>query len=83
LDITAQGRVVRDSSGNLALSVSPIQSFPISPNDLAKELDSLANSQATVTVHGQLYKKPAGKKKVRLDPAVRLQLVILEIQKKE
>jgi hypothetical protein len=34
-----------------------------------------------VTLRGQLYKKPAGKKKA--DPSVPLKLLILEVQKKE
>ena len=83
MDITAQGKVVRDSSGNLALSVSPSQSFLISPNDFAKELEPLANNQATVTIRGQLYKKPQGKKKTKPDTSAPLKLSILEIQKKE
>ena len=62
MDVTAQGKVVRDSSGNLTLSVSANQSFLISPNDLSKELEPLAKNQATVTIRGQLYKKPPGKK---------------------
>ena len=83
MDVTAQGKVVRDSSGNLTLSVGPNQSFPISPNDLSKELEPLASSHGTVTVRGQLYKKPEVKKKAKLDPSVPLKLVILEIQMKE
>ena len=83
MDVTAQGKVVRDNSGNLALSISPNQSFVISPNDLSRELEPLANRQATVTVRGQLYKKPEGKKKPKLDPSTSLKLLILEIQRKE
>lgn len=83
LDVTAQGKVVRDNSGNLAFSVSPNQSFLISPNDLSKELEPLANNQATVTVRGQLYKKPEGKKKTKPDTSAPLKLLILEIQRKE
>ena len=83
MDVTAQGKVVRDNSGNLALSFSPNQSFLISPNDLSKELEPLANNQATVTIRGQLYKKPEGKKKTKLDTAAPRRLLILEIERKE
>jgi hypothetical protein len=37
--------------------------------------------QTVVTMRGQLYKKPAGKKKA--NPAVPLKLLILEMLKKE
>ena len=44
-------------------------------------LEPLAGSQTAVTVRGQLYKKPAGKKKA--EPSAPLKLLILEVQKKE
>ena len=83
MEVTAQGKVVKDSSGNLALSVSPEQSFVISPNDLSKELEPLASGQGTVTVRGQLYKKPEGKKKTKPNTSAPLKLLILEIRSKE
>ena len=81
MDMTAQGKIVKDSSGNLALQVEPNQSFAFAPNELSKGLESLVDSQSVVTVRGQLYKKPAGKKKA--DASVPLKLLILEVQKKE
>jgi copper chaperone CopZ len=81
LDITVRGKIIRDAANNLALRVSPNQSFVISSNDLSKGLEVLADSQTVVTVRGQLYKKPAGKKKA--DAAIPLKLLILEVQKKE
>ena len=81
MDVTARGKLVKDSSGNLALQVEPNQSFAFAPNDLSKGLESLADSQTVVTVRGQLFKKPAGKKKA--DPSVPLKLLVLEVQKKE
>jgi hypothetical protein len=48
---------------------------------LPKGLESLAGTQTMVTVRGQLYKKPAGKKKPEI--AGSLTLLILEAQKKE
>jgi hypothetical protein len=83
MDVTAEGKLVRDSSGNLALSVSPTQSFLISPNGVLKELEPLANHQTTVMVRGQLYKKPEGKRKGQPDTSAPLKLAILEIQRKE
>jgi hypothetical protein len=81
MDMTASGKIVKDSSGNLALQVGPNRSFPLVWNDLSKGLESLADTQTTVTVRGQLYKKGAGKKKP--DTSVPLKLLILEVQKKE
>jgi hypothetical protein len=79
--ITARGKIVKDSSGNFALQVEPNRSFAFTPNELSKGLEPLAGAQTLVTVRGQLYKKPAGKKKA--DLSAPLKLVILEIQKKE
>jgi hypothetical protein len=81
MDVVARGRIVKDASGNLALQVEPNRSFAFAPNDLSNGLEPLADSQTVVTVRGQLYKKPAGKKKA--DPSVPLKLFILEVQKKE
>ena len=81
MNMTARGKIVKDSSGGLALQVEPNRSFAIAPNELSNGLESLAGTQTTVTVRGQLYKKPAGKKKA--DLAAPLKLLILEVQKKE
>jgi len=81
MDMNARVKIVKDSSGNLALQVEPNQSFAIAPNELSKSLESLAGTQTMVTVRGQLYKKPAGKKKA--DFSAPLKLVILEAQEKE
>ena len=82
LDMTVRGRIVKDTSGNLSLQAEPNQSFTIEPNDLSRGLEPVAGSAAVVTLRGQLYKKPAGKKK-KADFSVPLKLLILEIQKKE
>jgi hypothetical protein len=81
MDMTARGKIVKDSSGNLALQVELNRSFVLTPNELSKGLEALADTQTMITVRGQLYKKPAGKKKP--DPSVPLKLLILEVQKKE
>ena len=81
MDMTASGKIVTDSAGNLAIQLQPNKSFAIAPNELSKGLESLAGSQTVVTVRGQLYKKPASKKKA--DTSARLKLLILEVQKKE
>lgn len=83
MDMTAQGKVVKDASGNLALQVEPNQSFEIVPNEQSSGLQNLAGTQTTVTLRGQLYKKPAGKKKKKADTSVPLKLLILEVEKKE
>ncbi len=81
MDMTARGRIVKDSSGNFALQVEPNRSFAFAPNELSKGLESLAGTQTAVTVRGQLYKKPIGKKKAEFSAP--LKLLILEVQKKE
>lgn len=81
MEMTAQGKVVQDSSGNLALQIEANRSFALDPNELSKGLESLLGSQTLGTVRGQLYKKPAGKKKA--DASAPLKLLLLEIQKKE
>src|SRR5262249_8931882 len=81
MNINARGKIVKDSSGNLALQVAPNQSFTVTPNQLSQGLASRADSQTLVTVRGQLYKKASGKKKP--DLSVPLKLEILEVQKKE
>jgi hypothetical protein len=81
MDMTARGKIVKDASGSLALQVEPNRSFAIAPNELSTGLESLAGTQTTVTVRGQLYKKPAGKRKA--DLAAPLKLLILEVQTKE
>ena len=81
MDMTARGKIVKDTPGNLALRINPNQSFAIAPNELSKALEPLAGSQTVVTIRGQLYKKPAGKKKT--DASAPLKLLILEVRKKE
>jgi hypothetical protein len=81
MDMTATGRVTRLASGELNLQVEPNRSFPISPNELAQQLEPLVGSGTAVTVRGQLYTKTSGKKKGEAPAA--LKLLILEIQKKE
>ena len=81
MDLTVRGKIVKDESGNLALQVAPNQSFTLEPNDLSKQMEPLAGTATEVTVRGQLYKKPAGKKKPELPKE--LKLLILEVQKKD
>jgi len=79
--VTVRGKVVKDSSGNFALQVSPNRSYQFAPNELSQGLESLANSPTVVTLRGQLYKKPTEKKKP--DNSQPLKLLVLEVQKKE
>ena len=81
MDVVARGKIVKDAGGNLALQVEPNRSLAFEPNELSKTIEPLAGSPTMVTVRGQLYKKPPGKKKG--DPLAPLKLLILEIQKKE
>jgi hypothetical protein len=82
MDVTASGKIVKDSLGSAALQVEPNRSFSLVSNELSKGLDSLVGTQTTVTVRGQLYKKPPGKKQ-KFDASVPLKLLILEVEKKE
>jgi hypothetical protein len=81
LDMTARGRIIKDSSGNLALQVAPNRSYPLVENDSSKGIESLAGTETMITVRGQLYKKAPGKKKP--DTSIPLKLLILEVQKNE
>jgi hypothetical protein len=81
MDVTARGKIVKDSSGNFALETSSNRSILFEPNELSQGLESLANSPTVVTLRGQLYKKAAGKKKA--DTSLPLKLLVLEVQKKE
>jgi hypothetical protein len=81
MDITARGKIVKDSSGMLSLQVKPNQAFEIAPNEMSQTLESLAGSQTNVTVSGRLYQSPPGKKKTA--PVLPLKLTVLEVQKQE
>ena len=81
MDITARGKIVKDSSGTLSLQVKPNQAFPITPNELSQTLEPLAGTDAVVTIRGRLYQKPPGKKKT--EPALPLRLTILEVQERQ
>ena len=82
MDVTARGKIVKDSSGGLAFQVEPNRSFALVPNELSKGLDSIAGTQTTITVRGELYKKPSGKKQ-KIDASISLKLLILEVEKQE
>src|SRR5439155_20544432 len=81
MDMTARGKIVKDSSGRLALQVEPNRSFAFAPNDLSKGLESLAGTPTTVTLRGHLYNKPEGNKK--RERSAPLTMMILDVQKKE
>ena len=80
MDVTAEGRVVKDPSGTLSFQVEPNRSWVITPNDQSQSLAPLAGTPSKITVTGQLYLK-SGKKKA--DPKVPLKLLITQIQKNE
>jgi hypothetical protein len=82
MDMTARGKIVKDGSGNLALQVAPNRSFVLTPNELSKGLESFAGTPTIVTIRGQLYEKPPGKKQ-KIDMSVPLKLSILQVEKKE
>ncbi len=80
LDVTAEGRIVKDASSALAFQVEPNRSWVITPNGQSRSLAPLAGTPSKITVTGQLYLK-SGKKKA--DPSVPLKLLITKIQNKE
>lgn len=80
MDMIARGKIEKDSSGGLMLAIEPNRSIAIVPNDLSRQLESLAGTGRHVTVRGVLYKKPGkGKQK----PPKVLKVTILQIQEKE
>ena len=81
MDMTARGRIVKDPSGGFALRVAPNRSFALAGTESSSGLESLVGTETIVTIRGQLYKKPEGKRKASL--SVPLKLLILEVLKKE
>ena len=81
MDVTAGGRIVKDTSGSLSLQVEPNQAFEIARNEVSQQLEALAGSETCVTIRGRLYQKPPGKK--RAEPVLPLKLTILEVEKQE
>lgn len=81
MDMTARGKIVKDASGNLGLEVAPNRFFAFVSNNLSNGLEALAGAATQVTLRGQLYKKPEGKKKAEAAPPVKL--LILEVQRRE
>jgi len=81
MNMTAAGTIVKDTSGNLTLQVQPNRSFVIVPNEESKQLEAVVGSSTAVTIRGQLYRKPAGKKEKAAAPS--LKLTILGVEKKE
>ena len=65
MDMTARGRIVKDSSGSLALQVEPNRSFALAPNELSKGLESLADTQTVVTVRGAVVQETRREKESR------------------
>ena len=82
MDMTARGKIVKDAAGNSALQIAANRSFVLVPNDFSKQLEPLAGTQTMVTVRGELYKKPPGKRQ-KIDSSLALELAILEVEKKE
>ena len=81
MDMTARGKIVKDAVGSLVFQVGPNRAYIFMSNDLSKGLQALAGSATGVTIRGQLYKKPVGKKKPEAQPT--LTLLVLEVQSKE
>lgn len=79
MDMTATGHVIHLPSGELGLRVEPNRTFPITPNELSKQLEPMVDASTAVTVRGQLYTKAAGKVK---EPPPLLHILILVIQGK-
>ena len=66
MDMTASGKIVKDSSGSLALQVEPNRSFALAPNELSKGLEPLADSQRWSPFVGSCTRSPRGKRKQTL-----------------
>ena len=81
MSMTARGKIEKDASGSFVFQIAANQSYILESNDLSKGLESLAGAGSLVTIRGQLYKKPPGKKKAEAPRS--LTLLILEVQSKE
>jgi len=83
MDMLARGKIVKDASGALALQISPNRSFTLEPGEMSKKLEPLSNSPTEITLRGQLYKKPPGKAKKKMEAPLPLKLTVLEVQEKQ
>ena len=79
MDLSARGTIATDASGHLGLQVRPELFLVFAPSESSRDLEPLAGS--VVTVRGQLYKKAPGRKKAA--PGMQLQLLILDIERRE
>jgi len=66
MDMTARGKIVKDSSGSLALQVEPNRSFAFAPNELSNGLESRAGTQTIVTVLVSCTRSPQERRKQTL-----------------
>ena len=83
MNMLARGKIVKDASGALALQISPNRSFTLEPDEMSKKLEPLSSSPTEITVRGQLYKKPPGKAKKKMEAPLPLKLTVLEVQEKQ
>ena len=83
MNMLARGKIVKDASGALALQIGPNRSFILEPGEMSKKLEPLSNSPTEITVRGQLYKKPPGKAKKKMEAPLPLKLTVLEVQEKQ
>jgi hypothetical protein len=81
MDVIARGKIVKDSSGALQFEVKPNQAFEIVPSETSHAFEGFVGTDTRITVRGQLYQKPPGKKKSA--PTLPLKLTVLEVQKQE
>ncbi len=83
MTITATGRLELDPQQGLQFRVTPTLVFPVAPGAKAEDLRTLAGTGTQVTLRGQLYKKPTGKRKRKDKGTEPLRLEILEVLRKE
>ena len=81
MSMIARGQIVKNASGGIALQVQTSQSFPISQNELSRQLETMADSGGYVTIRGLIYQKQKNQKKQTLPTS--LTVTVVEIQQKE
>ena len=81
MDVTARGKIVKDSSGGIALQLNRIGPLRLPRMRCRKGLNRLRAPRPWLPFGESCTKNPAGKKKA--DTSVPLKLLILEVQKKE
>jgi len=75
MTMIADGHLVKDPAQGLVFVVNPNQSFPVDAGGFAERVQALAQSGARAKLRGRLFKKPAGKQKLKVSGPLRFEIL--------